>query len=716
MTTPISLPTNLVTSEPPQTSTAIAAETQVTSADILADAHDIKQTNFKKPSSTIQDLDELRSFQLAKRRDYEQQLNKNRLNYGQWMRYARWEIDHNHDFKRARSIMERALEVNVQHVPFWVRYIELELLHKNINHARNLLDRAVTILPRTDKFWFMYVQTEETLSNYHGVRTIFERWLKWKPTEAAWDAYVSFEERYAEYDKARAVFLRYVTEFPNGSTWQRWIVFETTLPHADDAHVARIRGIFEAAMDNLLASKSARSDPAVATIIVLWVRWEASVNESERASAILAAVLDQNLLSKDQKLEVLHSSNEFKDIGTTGSSLHLKKKLKLEKSVAENTRDYDAWWEYAKLQELTLGLSYAIELLTKAVETFPLDEFKSTSWRRYVFLWVKLALYTEYSVKDILKAREVWLKCLQVIPHGKFTFAKIWTMYAEFELRNGDGISQARKILGQAIGQSCRDRPKTKLFKYYIALEKRLGELERVRKVYEKWLESCLLSDKLNGGSSSVLVLQDYIDFEKSLGESERCVALFEIGISDAFVGGSSSVSGLPDNGLFENYIEFLKEEFRYEKARQVYRNGLDTSGAQSWIRFALFESSILSPAQMDELEKADTEEVSFQVEEYHLQQTRAIFSEAYTHFKNMRDGVNATSIVEAWLEYERMHGSKDQADKVEARRPKSITKRKTVDGVEEVYQEYEFPEMAPNLSKFLAKAKQWASASATTN
>lgn len=707
MSTPLSLPQNLAT-QAHQLKTSKTAETQVTSAEILAEAHDIKQTDFKKPSLTIQDLDELRLFQLAKRRDYEQQLNKNRLNYGQWMRYAKWEIDHNNDFKRARSIFERALEVNVQHVPFWVRYIELELLHKNVNHARNLLDRAVTTMPRTDKFWFMFVQTEETLSNFTGVRAVFERWLQWKPSELAWDAYVQFEERYGEFENARAIFLRYATEFPIGATWKRWLVFETSIPAVDDTQVAQIRGVFEAALDTLLSNKNAPNDPLIPEIILLWVKWETSVNEIERARAIVTTVLDQNLLLKDQKLEVLKNSAEFRELTNNTdlldsgeSTLRLKKKLHLEKAVAENIRDYDSWWEYAKLQESTLGPKYALDLLTKAVQTYPLDEFKLTSWRRYVFLWIKLALYHEYLIKDVDLAREVWTKCIKLLPHHKFTFAKVWTMFAEFELRNGGGISQARKVLGQAIGQSCKEQPKRKLFTYYIGLETRLGELERVRKVYEKWLESSLVYDKQKDDIQSTRVLQEYIDFERTVGESERCVALFDIGITDEFGAGSE---------FFDSYIEFLKEEFRYEKAREVFRGKLNKNNSQTWVQFALFESSILSPTQMDDLANADSEEVQFQVEEYHLEKTRAIFLEGYTVFKSAGDGEKATAIIEAWLEYENMHGTSEHTEKVRAKLPKQITKRRSVDGVEEIYTEYEFPESAPNLSKFLAKAKQWAS------
>jgi crooked neck len=52
------------------------------------------------------------------------------------------------------------------------------------------------------------------------------------------------------------------------------------------------------------------------------------------------------------------------------------------------------------------------------------------------------------------------------VPHKQFTFAKLWLLYARFEVRRLD-LSAARKVLGSAIG-IC---PKEALFKGYIQLE-----------------------------------------------------------------------------------------------------------------------------------------------------------------------------------------------------------------------------------------------------
>lgn len=77
----------------------------------------------------------------------------------------------------------------------WIKYAEMEIRHKNINHARNILDRAVAILPRIDQFWYKYTYMEEMLGNVAGARQVFERWMDWEPTEEAWLAYIKFEKR-----------------------------------------------------------------------------------------------------------------------------------------------------------------------------------------------------------------------------------------------------------------------------------------------------------------------------------------------------------------------------------------------------------------------------------------------------------------------------------------------------------------------------------------
>lgn len=698
------------------------SDSQITSEQILQDAFKIRDEPLKRPQQSIQDLDELRSLQLTKRKEYEQQLNKNRLNFGQWLRYAKWEVQHNHDFPRARSIFERALEVNVQHIPFWTHYIQLELTHKNITHARNLLDRAVTTLPRVEKLWFLYVQTEETLKNYLMVRNVFDRWISWNPNPSAWDAYIYFEKRYGEYDNARQIFVKYVQVHASGETWLKWIEFEINDVPSDDTQVERIRDVFELSVDTILTSGLLRGDSLLAVIISKWSQWEISVKEFERARAIFQLMLKNDTigeyLTPEQKRQIHMSFTEFeKSFGnkdTIESSIIIKQKLRYEDELSKNPSDFDSWWSYIGIVQEEDNEEETRGVFEKAVSVIPPDAFKTTAWRRYVYLWIKYALWEEFNVGNIENSRLIWNRALKAIPHKQFTFAKIWVNFAQFEIRNDveNGLSSARKILGRSIGQSSTVKPKRKLFKFYIALEKKLGEWDRVRKLYEKWLELDLM-----GGNemTAVHTLLAYIDFEKEIQEIERSISLFELGIQ--LVTDDKIFMKL---NLFEymsmKYISFNKEEMRYAEARLLYRNLIEnTTSAKAWISFALFESTVPTEDQLRAFEESAEEEFEFSISDIHKENTRNIFKEANTFFKDRKAIEGRVMILQAWKQYEDVHGSEGSINDISKKLPIIVKRRRLVEGQEEEYLDYIFPEdeedkpaQASGINAFLANAKKW--------
>ena len=94
-------------------------------------------------------------------------------------------------------------------------------------------------------------------------------------------------------------------------------------------------------------------------------------------------------------------------------------------------------------------------------------------WRRYIYLWVMYALFEETEMGDIERTREVWKACLEIIPHKKLTFAKIWIYFAHFEIRQKN-LSEARKILGAGIGRA----PKDKLFRKGLKMLHGFGSVD----------------------------------------------------------------------------------------------------------------------------------------------------------------------------------------------------------------------------------------------
>lgn len=48
-----------------------------------------------------------------------------------WMKYAAWE-ETQKDVNRARSIFERALDVDYRNISLWIKYAEMEMRNKQV--------------------------------------------------------------------------------------------------------------------------------------------------------------------------------------------------------------------------------------------------------------------------------------------------------------------------------------------------------------------------------------------------------------------------------------------------------------------------------------------------------------------------------------------------------------------------------------------------------
>ena len=72
----------------------------------------------------------------------------------------------------------------------------------------------------------------------------------------------------------------------------------------------------------------------------------------------------------------------------------------------------------------------------RAVANLP-PAMEKRFWQRYIYLWVRYALYEELDAEDADRAREVYRACLKLIPHQQFTFAKV-------EARRGEGRARSK--------------------------------------------------------------------------------------------------------------------------------------------------------------------------------------------------------------------------------------------------------------------------------
>lgn len=647
-----------------------------------------KKRKVIKPSTKVDivDLEELRELQRRKRTEYETYLKRNRLDIGQWIRYARFEVEQ-HDIRRARSIFERALLVDSSHVPLWIRYMDTEIKLKNINHARNLMNRAVSILPRVDKFWYKYLVIEESLGNVDIVRSLFTKWTSLEPGTNAWDSFVDFELRQENWENVRKVFAMYVLVHPHTGTWLRWIQFETV--HGD---VGTVRKVYSLALDTLvsMSEKVKVQDDDLAGLITSFANWEATQKEYERCRELYRISIEKWPQNQFLKEGLVEFEKRFGTSQSIENTVIHKRRRKYESNLQKNPDDYDTWWIYLDL----IQNNFRVDLLTcldKSVTgTQPKEKIKNLAWKSYIFLWIRYLTYVELECANLDLCRALYQRLISLIPHKNFTFAKIWYMYSQFELRNGD-LTLARKILGRSLGLCA----KPKIFKLYIDMEIKLREFDRVRKLYEKFIEY---------DGSSVDTWMMYADLETNLGDRDRAIGIYEISLHP-------DVTCLAQNAklqLIQKFINYMITEEEFDVARELYERYLKLAefSLDAWVKYAFYVSENPTGQQVQELrEYADTnsndEEVEFIVQEVNIQMSRGIFERALKHFKSLNDTESRIALLEEFKNYENIFGDAESQDKIQKRQPKVVG----LSG----QKEYVFPDdEIPNVTKLQALAKRW--------
>ncbi|CAH0047953.1 unnamed protein product [Clonostachys solani] len=664
---------------PPRVKNKAAAPVQISAEQLLREAVDRQEVNLQAPAQRFADLEELHEFQGRKRREFEDYVRRNRVNLNNWTRYAQWELEQK-EFSRARSIFERALDVHPQSVVLWIRYIESEMKSRNINHARNLLDRAVALLPRVDKLWYKYVYMEEMLGNIAGTRQVFDRWMQWQPDEAAWSSYIKLEKRYGEYDRAREIFRNFTMVHPEPRNWIKWAKFEEENGTSD-----LVREVFGDAVESL------GDDFADEKLFIAYARFESKLKEYERARAIYKYALDRLPRSKSMILHKAYTTFEkqFGDRDGVEDVVLSKRRRHYEEQVKENPKNYDAWFDYVNLEETSGDFEKIRDVYERAVSQVPPTQEKR-HWRRYIFLWIFYAIWEEMEGKDIERTRQIYTTCLNLIPHKKFTFAKVWVLAAQFEIRQAN-LAAARKLLGRAIGMC----PKDRLFNGYIDVERKLFEFVRCRTLYEKHLE-------YNAANCQTWIR--FAELERGLDDIERARAIFELAVNQPSL-------DMPEL-LWKAYIDFEEEEGEYDNTRELYERLLDkTDHVKVWISYAHFEINLPEGEEEEEEENQEDRPVSDEAKA----RARKVFGRAHKRMRDKDLKEERVALLNAWLSFENEHGSPEEIESVRKQMPRTVKKRRQLeDDTWEEYMDYVFPaddQQAKNLSSIMAMAQKWKQA-----
>ena len=417
-----------------------------------------------------------------------------------------------------------------------------------------------------------------------------------------------------------------------------------------------------------------------------YARFEAKLKEYDRARAIYKYALDRLPRSKSANLyrEYTKFEKRFGDRQGVEDVILSKRRVQYEEQLKSNPKGYDTWVDYARLEELGGDVDRICDVYERAIAQLPPTQEKR-HWRRYIFLWIFYFLYLEEN-KDMDRASAVYQKCLELIPHQKFTFAKIWILRAQFHIRQGN-LSAARKTLGQAIGRC----PKDKLFQAYIDLELKLFEFERCRTIFEKWVE---------WNPSNCQAWIKFAELERGLEDLDRTRALYEIAVDQAEL-------DMPEL-LWKAYIDFEESEEEYDRTRQLYERLLrKTDHVKVWISYAHFEINVPEDGEV-EVEGEEERPISEEAKS----RARRVFERAYKSMKDKELKDERVALLNAWKSFENTHGSTADMEKVEKQMPRRVKKRRRLD--DDSFEEYTtwiFPqddESAAKISKLLQLAHAW--------
>lgn len=473
------------------------------------------------------------------------------------------------------------------------------------------------------------------------------------------------ELRYGELDRARKVYQHYVVVHPDVKSWLKYAKFEEELGETEKA-----RAVFEAALSQL------GEDLADERLFIAFAKFEVRSREVDRARVIFQYALDHLPKAQAQELYKMYAQFEKQhgDRKDIEDVIVGKKRLQYEEELKLDTRNYDTWFDYIRMEETNGDPERIRDVYERAIAQVPPAPEKRL-WRRYIYLWINYALFEELDMEDAARTREVYRACLQLIPHKSFTFAKIWLLYAQFEVRQRD-VSAARKALGSALGLC----PKDRLFKGYIELELQLYELDRCRTLYGKFLEH---------NPANVYAWVKFAELEKGLGEEERTRAIFEMAVSQPLL-------DMPEL-LWKAFIDFEYGEGQYDNTRALYERLLErTSHVKVWISFAEMEASIDADDRVG--------------------RTRAVFRRAEDAMKTRGVPEERVMLLEAWRQMEQDYGDARSQREVAAKLPKKVVRRRKVhteDGMDagwEEYIDYVFPTEMPDQPhlKLLEMAQKW--------
>ncbi|EAY07349.1 Crooked neck protein-related protein [Trichomonas vaginalis G3] len=501
-----------------------------------------------------------------RRQAWEQSVRRNLCTHNTFIRYAIWE-EQNGEIENARNVFERALKfTEYKEQTVWNCYVDMELRHKQFNYARNLYERAVTLLPRYDEFWLRYAQLEISISNFENARKIFQRWLAWEPPAHAFLTFVEFETKLKEFSRARSVFERLLIIHPFPESYLRYADFEIRLHQS-----GRARSVFERGL-NSFGEKNLGE-----TFLIKFAEFEEDQGEIDRARAIYKLGLSKlpETSSHDIYPAYLQFEKRFGGNTQIEDAVIDKKRAQYKQFLDQNPNDYDTWFELCQLLVESSRIDEARMAFTDAESHKPPVVDEKEQWSKYVQVCLQHAIFEEKVAKNYDNAREAYRKLISTVPNKKFTFSRMWILYAFFEVRQ-ENIQMARDIFGTALGICKKYQLKCcSIYRSYIEMEGLLQNFDKVRKLYQDFIEK---------EPQFLLAWTRFAMFEVRRGNEDSAREILEKAVNCEYIEEKDLI--------WSTYIDFESHIGNLEKVSQLYQNLTETSNKfETWRDWISFEA-----------------------------------------------------------------------------------------------------------------------------
>ena len=155
-------------------------------------------------------------------------------------------------------------------------------------------------------------------------------------------------------------------------------------------------------------------------IYIAFAKFEERCHEYDRARVLYKFALDKfpKAQAADLYREFITFEKQHGDRVGIEDVIVNKRRFQYETQVTEDPHNYDAWFDYIRLEESQGETNFdkTRDIYERAIANMPPVKEKKY-WKRYIYIWINYAIFEELEAKNYNNCRQVYKQCLSVIPH-----------------------------------------------------------------------------------------------------------------------------------------------------------------------------------------------------------------------------------------------------------------------------------------------------------